>query len=178
MRLRQWVNENSSVVTVGAVVVMIFSLGWIVQESLTRWHRSSGVPDVWFYDLGSGKLFRAKSTAVPPIDAPSGVLIDGEPAGVRARVFACGDCNDESKRFVGWLEKFSHQAKQAMVQGRTGQGQGYSSSSIGYIDGLLIRDEEGTRWLKASDPRAKEVFQMPRKRCPYPHVLNSCFPDS
>src|SRR4029078_13364091 len=58
---------------------------------------------LWFYDLSSGKLFTAIEQ-VPPIAAPSGAF-EGGPGGVLAAVYSCGECSDESARFVAWLAR-------------------------------------------------------------------------
>ncbi len=72
--------------------------------------------DVYFYDLNTGKLFIGKSSDIPPIDAPSGNLMqDGnatdQQAGVKAYVYSCDDCSVEDSRFVGWLETYTPQLK-------------------------------------------------------------------
>ena len=119
--LRRWINKHSSIVTVISVAVLILALGWIVQEVRFRWNRSAVIPDAWFYDLNTGQLFRAKSNGLPPIAAPSGPLPNGEHAGVRAKVFACGDCSDPSNRFIGWLEKLTPEVKYAITDEHAGE---------------------------------------------------------
>ena len=176
MSLRQLLNNNSSIVTLASLVVLILALGWMVQTSMLNRYNSADVPNAWFYDLNTGELFEAKSNAIPPIDAPSGNLPNGEPAGVRAKVFACGDRSDPAKQFVGWLEKLTPEAKQAIVQGQTGEGMSSSSSSIGYLEGLLVRSADGDRWVSANSREAMRLFQSPRDRCPKGEVLSPCFP--
>ncbi len=57
----------------------------------------------YYYDLNTGKLFVAATDDFPPIEAPSGPAPDGRKAGVRAYVFSCGDCDDPTKRFIGYV---------------------------------------------------------------------------
>ncbi|MFB0524031.1 MAG: hypothetical protein ACETVZ_00700, partial [Phycisphaerae bacterium] len=58
----------------------------------------------WFYDLNTGKLFVAESDQIPPIEAPSGPLPNGRPAGVKAYVLSYVYDPNESERFIGFLE--------------------------------------------------------------------------
>jgi hypothetical protein len=89
----------------------------------------------WFYDLNTGKLFVAKSKLIPPIEAPSGPLENGKPAGVKAYVFSYKYEPNESERFIGFLETFTPESNQfRYVRGRkrsrtnqtVGRGQAYS----------------------------------------------------
>jgi hypothetical protein len=61
---------------------------------------------VWFYDVNTDKLFMAQYS-LQPVAAPSGPDANGNPAGIRADVFSCGDC-DEGKRLV-LLSKYETQ---------------------------------------------------------------------
>ena len=105
LAVRGWVNKNPRII-IGVMCVSVFVLLLIVIDL------SSGGEDVkvedykkgWFYDLNAGELFTAKSDLVPPIEAPSGPLPNGEPAGVRAYVFSFAYEPNESNRFVGFLE--------------------------------------------------------------------------
>jgi len=58
-----------------------------------------------YYDLGSRELFVGPSDVLAPIEAPSG----GE--GVRAFVFACGQCADPFKGEIAYLVKYPDDAK-------------------------------------------------------------------
>lgn len=178
MGVRRWVNRHSSVVTVLSIVAMLVAFGWIVQESLSYWRRASPVPDVWYYDLNTGRLFRGPGNALPPIDAPSGPLPNGENAGVRAKVFACGDCEDPTNRFIGWIEKLTAEAKHSMTYGQLGAWEGYSSSGAPYMKNLLVRAVDGDYWYSATTQAGRELFQAPRKKCPAGVVVYPCFPES
>ena len=82
-----------------AVILFISAIGYSVY--LMRPAPQAGATEVWYYDLGSKKLF-SHIEQIPPIDAPSGKF-EGGKGGVLAAVFSCGACDDESKRFIGWL---------------------------------------------------------------------------
>ena len=70
----------------------------------------------WFYDLETGKLFVGSIDSIPPIPSPTGHKgPNGDDLGVRAIVFSCGACDDESKRYVAYLETVSPDAKDAIL---------------------------------------------------------------
>src|SRR5690606_22803013 len=91
LKFRDWLNKRSAIVTVLAVVVLIAALGFIIMQARGKPYRPQIVP-VYYYDLGSGKLFTAMSDQIPPIQSDSGSGPGGMPQGVRAYVYACGDC--------------------------------------------------------------------------------------
>jgi len=178
MGVRQCLNKYSCAVSILASAVLFLSLGWIAYQSRFFLIESSSAPDVWFYDMGSGKLFVVKSTRIPPIEAPSGPMANGHAAGVRARVFSCGDCSDRSERFIGWLEKHTPEAKQAMVHQQTDDGSPEPQSNITYLQGLLVRSVDGYYWVEADSDEGRQIMQVSRKRCPNGTVPHSCFPGS
>ena len=105
---------------------------------------------IWYYDLNNGRLFTGKATDIAPIDAPSGPLPGGAPAGVKAYVFSYGDCDDESQRFVAWLERASRNAKRVAEEGKTNStGAGGNLSVDDWVDVLtapLEVSEDAVSW--------------------------------
>ncbi len=76
----------------------------------------------FFYDLNTGKLFVADALEIAPIEAPSGkpfALPDGTeiPAGVRAFVYACGECDPKTRK-IGYLEMYTQEAKNLLLKAR------------------------------------------------------------
>ena len=55
----------------------------------------------WFYDLSTGELFVQPRGTIPPVAATSGAMVDGEPTGVRAFVYAPAAQPDQT--IVGYL---------------------------------------------------------------------------
>src|SRR5688572_11816004 len=104
MKARDWMNNNSALVTIAAVVLLVISLGVIIMQTKPR--GSVGPVELYYYDLNTGKLFVAMSDQNPPIDAPSGGFRgpDGPPAGVRAHVFGCGNCGNLEGKTVEEIE--------------------------------------------------------------------------
>jgi hypothetical protein len=68
---------------------------------------------VWCYDLSTGRIMVGTERDVPPFSTAK-PRADGSPAGVRAEVYSCGSCDDESQRFVGWLWMFNADARAAV----------------------------------------------------------------
>lgn len=107
MDIRNWINQHSMMVTVVMLAVIALSVTAILWPGGGR-SRPLRRP-IYFYDLGTGSLFVAPNTEVPPITAPSGKM------GVRAYVYSCGDCGDEAQRFIGYLETYTPEAQRTML---------------------------------------------------------------
>ena len=102
---RKWANENpASVMVITGVSVFLL----LVVAVWLSWPKH--VPEVaeykkeWYYDLNTGELFTARRGLTPPIEAPSGPLPDGGPAGVRAYLLSYMDEPNEAERFIAFLE--------------------------------------------------------------------------
>jgi hypothetical protein len=113
--LRNRINSNPKIVLgIGIGSVLIFLLIVTAQlvpyrSSITRQPRKA-----WFYDLNTNKLFVADGDKVPPIEAPSGKLPDGQPAGVKAHVLSYLQDPNESERFIGCLEKYTPEGEKIL----------------------------------------------------------------
>ncbi|MCX5658738.1 MAG: hypothetical protein NTW19_03330 [Planctomycetota bacterium] len=67
--------------------------------------RAGKAHNVYYFDLGTGGLYAAPSNSPMPMPAPSGKLgPNGTLGGVRAYVFACGNCAEPAARFTGYIE--------------------------------------------------------------------------
>lgn len=165
-KVREWVNRNSAIVTIGAVVVLILSLGTII---LSQGGRAPVRPvDVYYYDVGTGDLFQEKNTLIPPISAPS-----GKP-GVRAYVFACGDCGDDSKRFIGWLEMYTPDAKRIMTSPPT---EAENMDAFEVMErGHLISVPGNNEWVSMSSEEGFEIMDSIQNKCGEGATVSSCFP--
>lgn len=108
--------------------------------------KKSSIPSVvrkeWYYDLNTGKLFKSKVGQAPPIEAPSGPLEDGRPAGVRAYVFYKAGNNE---KIVGFLEK------ELPLE--------INSSNDLYqpVSMKLIKKIEGDRWIPATSEAGRTI---------------------
>jgi hypothetical protein len=100
----------------------------------------------WFYDLNTGKLFTAGSELAGPIEAPSGPLADGKPAGVKAYVFSYTYNPAESELFVGFLEMPDTNTPASSENNRWGEGK-------------LIRKPDEKRWVKAAGRDGQNIIR-------------------
>src|SRR3569623_1021682 len=64
------------------------------------------IPDGYYYDLNTDKVFTFRIHDIPPISVP-GAPTDAKPTGARAFIFACNDCNDPKDRYIGWVEFYT-----------------------------------------------------------------------
>ena len=103
--LKGHINRNPKPIVAFSIIVFFLFLAVVVSML------SDNVPppvarhdSEWYYDLNTSKLFTAEEGLTPPIDAPSGPLADGSPAGVRAHVFTHVKDPNESQYFIGFLE--------------------------------------------------------------------------
>lgn len=159
MSLREFANNNSAIVTLGAVVLLVIALGAIIMQ--TRGGSSGGVIDVYYYDLNTGQLFSGPSDQLAPIEAPSGPY-NGKPGGVRAFVFSCADCDDESTHFIGWLDMYTPEAKQAMTNPGAGMGPSFEL----YEQGHLVKGVDDENWVPANDEGGFRVMENISTECP------------
>lgn len=169
MQLRDWMNNNSAVVTVGAVVILILSLGYIVWNS--KGSSPPRVIDVYYYDLNTNKLFTAQSNQLPPIDTESGpVAGSNAPAGVRAYVFACTDCGDEADRFIGWLEMYTPEVKalrsQPSPQTPEEAAEREQREEEVWENGKLVRAPDGTTWARENTSEGMAITTKIESKCP------------
>ena len=154
--LRRWINRQDPRIIIGITVVTVVIL-FVVVISLFS---GPGAPEVqefkkgWYYDLNTGKLFVAKSSLVPPIEAPSGPLPDGKPAGVRAHVFTFAAEPNESDRFIGFIETTDPNAG---INGSDSDG-GRRGGFTSWGQGKLIRRVEDEKWVSGSSKEARAIF--------------------
>lgn len=79
--------RHSTAITVTATLVLVASVAFTMYQFVTG-GPTSGAGSVYYFDQNTGKLFIASGNALSPIDAPSGPMPDGTPAGVRAHLYA------------------------------------------------------------------------------------------
>jgi len=160
--MRQWLNENTHI---AVPAIIAFMLLWMVVLIVRL--RGAGDPviipaTIYFYDQNTQELFEMPATTVGPVETDSGPH-NGEPAGVKAHVFACGDCKT-GERFIGWLEKPAPELQ---------EGQEVSENDL-YT---LVRRPDKDEWIKSNTDEAGQLFISPTKRCPDSNKrANYCMP--
>jgi hypothetical protein len=98
MGMRETLQSHPAIVGVIAVIVLVICAAtWIPRST------PGGTPTRWFLDMETGELVAHHVEGLQsPVTLPSGH------EGVWAHVFSCGDCDDKSQRFIGFIEKFTN----------------------------------------------------------------------
>lgn len=156
LALRRWINANPKIViaitTVSACVLLAVIIMLLWPEGTVKVEASE---KEWFYDLNTSKLFTAKKGLTPPIDAPSGPLPDGQPAGVRAYVLSYVYEPNEAERFIGFLETTDPRSRDA----NSASGEARVSGAKQWAKGKLIRTVEDERWVPADSRVGQAIWE-------------------
>lgn len=142
---------------------------WQVGPNVTRvepW------PNAWYYDLNTKKTFVSRITNLPPMPAPSGPTPKGQPAGVWARVYACGSCEREGDRFVAWIEKLTPETKKqladVLVQFKDGHREldPFDAVNLWDQEGLLLAPTDNNDlWMASTSDEADAMKRESLARC-------------
>ncbi len=166
--LRQWLNQNSMIVTIITVVVLVMSIAAIFMT--TRPPALIAMP-VYMYDVEANQLFSGSSDDIPPIAAPSGKI------GVRAYVFSCTDCSVESERFLGYLEMYTPEAKTRLQRAATGVADLDLDDDYTWLEqGHLVRDPAQDVWVPESSDSGIEIVTQAYEKCGGESPALPCFP--
>ena len=117
------------------------------------------VKQAWFFDLNTGRLFKAPRDNFLPMETESGPF-EGAPAGVRAHVFSCTGCSDREEAFIGWLFKPDMEAV---------------ADADGRIQ-FMVREPDGHAWHYSESPEGMAITDL--ELCPEGHEPHYCWPDS
>jgi len=134
-------------------LILIVTMLWLAMPSSDK-EKITDTDKAWFYDLNTKKLFTADKMSFPPVNAPSGPLPDGRPAGVLAHVLTFDlTGKDKSQQFIGYLEKLTDKGKQewqdALANG--------TLAKMNWAAGRLIKKVEDEKWLKADSPEGIKI---------------------
>lgn len=155
--VRRWINRRDRRIIIGITVVTVVLLVVILIGLLSgpeiaeiREYKKS-----WYYDLNTSQLFTARKGLIPPIEAPSGPLPDGRPAGVKAHVFAYVSEPNESELFIGFLETSDPNAD---INSTTSAMQKtHSAASWGH--GKLFRRVGDKKWVLGGSREGRAILE-------------------
>jgi len=168
---RQWLNDNPRIVggvAAGSVVVAVV----LTTCTLTGGPPAADLPTQhWYWDPAGQTLFAAPADSVPPLPSDA-----DHPGALRARVYSCGDCSDQSQRFVAFYEFYT-------PDGRTAAQELASGAPSDRLEDLELQRGEGLRYqnaetgevIAADDENAAEVVNRPDERCGQGKAVE-CFP--
>ncbi len=156
LAIRDWLSRSPILVISASAVSVFVLIGIVVWLTLPK-----EVVEVdnyekdWFYDLKHRGLFVGRMGQIPPIEAPSGPLPNGEPAGVRAYVFTYSNEPNTTETFIGFLETTDPNI---------------DKSSLGHVDlrvsgaeiwgqGRLIRKVKDEKWVPANSEEGRVILK-------------------
>ena len=160
--VRRWINRQDPRIIIGITAITVLVLVIVVISLLS----GPEVPEVqeytkaWYYDLNTGKLFVAKKDLLPPIEAPSGPLPDGSPAGVKAHVFTFTADPNESERFIGFLETSDPNAEIEFDS----SGSQKIDSAASWGQGKLFRRVDDDKWVCGSSKEGRAILEEALER--------------
>jgi len=164
LAVRKWINKNPRIVisiTIAFVLILLVVIGLLMPDRTAT--TVEGYKKGWFYDLNTGKLFVAESDAVPPVDAPSGALPSGRPAGVRAYVFSYAYEPNEANCFIGFLEIPNELSHPLRDPGAKKEGPEFVGLEAGgakqWGQGRLIRRVADERWVPAESDEGRAILR-------------------
>ncbi len=149
MALREQMKGRIGVVV---AVVCFAAAAFVVWNSLNKASHKDYGQQVWVYNLDTGELLMMPTaTTHAPVQLDNGT-------GYTTYVFSCTTCDDESARQVGYLTRYTDEAKAALEAGLTAETQWVQMSEersqlIATIDQAKAGD-----WLPSGRMRADNMF--------------------
>ena len=156
LAIRDWLSR-SPILIISASVLLVFGviafLVWLsLPEKVVQVDTSE---KQWFYDLNHQSLFVVKSGQLPPIEAPSGPLANGAPAGVRAYVFTYSDDPNTTDTFIGFLETIDPNVDKSAI----GPMDLRVSGAETFSEGRLIRRTKDKEWVEANSEEGRAILK-------------------
>ena len=188
MSIREYLNNNSAVATILAVVLLIVALGVIYWTSSGS---SRGPIAVYYYDMNTKKLVEATGQT-PPFDTGSGQYTytgnDVGPAGVMVQVYSCTDSCDDIEPgmtaeqveaaggHIAYFSRHTTEGKQLIEQGNAG----------GEIDPAMYDNPEVTsqlyaapgseQWESEMSEAGQQILSRYGSECPAGERATPCLP--
>jgi hypothetical protein len=155
--LRETLNENPGLTTAATAVIILAAIVFMVVSMFRGDPETAGasgsVTKEFFSDDDGKTFFEDDRTKIPPFDR------NGKTA-YRARVFTC---DGGKTKFVGWLERYTPQAKKTIEDQMKNAGSGP----------ILLEDQSGLQikkpgtgdkgWLSSSDVATIQIRDV---QCP------------
>lgn len=175
MNIREFLNNNSAVATIMAVVLLVIALGVIVWQSKGP---SAGQFDSFYYDLNTQEIFVDDATLSVPFDRGTGTFeyFDGaKGSAVRAMIFTCNDPAEikagmtlaeieAAGGFVAYLERLSPQMIEMQAKMQAGQEPAELDLAMDYSGGL-ISTIEGKAWFGQESEQGMQLMTAAFSRC-------------
>ncbi|QNN22992.1 hypothetical protein HED60_12180 [Planctomycetales bacterium ZRK34] len=157
MRLREYADRHSNVLTGVAVMIAVIGLAVAVTFSPSKDTQNTASPPrpgvAFYYDTVTGAYFVDSATLIAPIVSPAGNVA------VRAHFFSCSDC-EETTRFLGYYEKYEPKVKKRLEKNP----EAYEFFEEAFQGRLY--SEDGITWVGAESEDGYKIIEALQDRCP------------
>lgn len=175
MNIREYLNNNSAVATIVAVMLLVVALGFIVWQNKGR---STGDYQSFYYDLNTKEVFTDVGTKSTPFDTGNGTFEfhDGpQGSAVRVYIFTCGDPEDieagmtlaeieAAGGFIGYLERMTPEMR--ALQQKLDSGQELTDADYGMTDSFsLVSSVDGAVWYPEQAEQAMQLMTQAMQKC-------------
>ena len=156
LAIRDWLSRSPILIISTSVLLVVGLIVFLVFLSLPEKVVQVDTSEKqWFYDLNHQRLFPVKSGQLPPIEAPSGPLANGAPAGVRAYVFTYSDDPNTTDTFIGFLETTDPNVDKSSI----GLMDLRVSGAETFSKGRLIRRTKYKEWVEANSEEGRAILK-------------------
>lgn len=178
MGVREYLNNNSAVATIIAVVVLMIALGIMVWSN--RGGGGAGSGQMFYYDLNTQTISRQPRTSPSPLDTGNGTFkyFDGNlGSSVRATIFACDEDFEVTDGMtlseleaaggkVTALYRFTPQAQARQIKIDNGETLTDEEMNYEMMDsGLLVADLDGQNWYPETSDQAAQLTMSSSNLC-------------
>ena len=156
LAIRDWLKRSPILILIVSVLFLVGVFAFLVKLTLPEKVVTEDTSEKqWFYDLKHQRLFVEKKQ-LPPIEAPSGPLANGEPAGVRAYVFTYSNDPNTTDTFIGFLETIDPNVDKSSI----GPMDLRVSGAEVFSKGRLIRRVKDKKWVEANSEEGKAILKQ------------------
>ncbi len=156
LAIRDWLSRSPILIISASVLLVVGVIAFLVSLTLPeKVEQIETYEKEWFYDLKHRKLFIVKKGPLPPIEAPSGLLANGELAGVRAYVFTYSDDPNTTDTFIGFLETTDPNVDKSSI----GPMDLRVSGAEVFTKGRLIRRIKDKEWVEANSEEGRAILK-------------------
>ena len=175
MSIRDRVNENSSLFTIVAILVLVGALAYMFAGSIGGGGGGEIPDEQYFWDTQNQQFVARPMSDVAPVKLDSGA------EAVKAVVYSCSGCGADTLE-IAWLEKYPQKARAQLIKYREQtKGQPLASSSM---DPKLmkleaakrIRSRDGGKWVPTNSNDGRKIMSILTNACDKGVRIKFCYP--
>jgi len=168
MKPRELVKQNPALSTIGAIILFVFCLGWII------WQRQpepgQRIDQVYFLDTNTNRIFTARGT-IEAVPAPSGPTEEGNLAGYRARIVGCGGCGELTGKTLRKIRQMDD-VRVTHLEWRRGEPDATQPHSVPYA----VSAPKPVKWT-SSRTEGSDMIAANQLNCEEPDRRVACYPE-